>query len=125
MSSNLMDTAPGGESSQYESIQTVTKPHSKQEGQLGKPATEVDATTSQQQQDNSERGERTAENIRYGQSISEGGMGGQTVGNGGSAGQEGGYGRTEALSQGGNDAKESRGEQGYGGDNDMDREIGA
>ena len=30
-----MDTEAGGESTQYESIQTVTKPHSKESGQLG------------------------------------------------------------------------------------------
>lgn len=35
MSSNMMDTEKGGESTQYESIHTVTKPHSKQSGQLG------------------------------------------------------------------------------------------
>ena len=37
MSSNtkMMDTEAGGESTQYESIKTVTVPHSKQGGQLG------------------------------------------------------------------------------------------
>lgn len=35
MSDQLMDTEPGGEQTQYESIQTVTKPSSKEEGQLG------------------------------------------------------------------------------------------
>lgn len=35
MSDQLMDTEPGGEQTQYESIQTVTKPTSKDEGQLG------------------------------------------------------------------------------------------
>lgn len=35
MSDQLMDTERGGEQTQYESIQTVTKPSSKEEGQLG------------------------------------------------------------------------------------------
>lgn len=35
MSDQLMDTEPGGEQTQYESIQTVTKPPNKEEGQLG------------------------------------------------------------------------------------------
>jgi hypothetical protein len=35
MSSNLMDTAPGGETPQYESIKTVDKPTNTQTGQLG------------------------------------------------------------------------------------------
>ena len=35
MSSNMMDTEPGGENTQYESIKTVTEPSNKQSGQLG------------------------------------------------------------------------------------------
>jgi hypothetical protein len=35
MSSNLMDTVPGGETPQYESIKTVDKPTNTQTGQLG------------------------------------------------------------------------------------------
>jgi hypothetical protein len=35
MSSKLMDTAPGGETPQYESIKTVDKPTDTQTGQFG------------------------------------------------------------------------------------------
>ncbi|KAF2131047.1 hypothetical protein P153DRAFT_287449 [Dothidotthia symphoricarpi CBS 119687] len=35
MSSNLMDTSPGGEQTQYESVHTFVDPHAKQAGQLG------------------------------------------------------------------------------------------
>ncbi|MCJ1352230.1 MAG: hypothetical protein MMC33_002214 [Icmadophila ericetorum] len=87
MSSSLMSTEPGGESTQYESMNTVTKPHSKQGGQMGDPETQVDSTTSQAQQENAERGEKTAENIRYGESISEHGFGGETTTNSGEATQ--------------------------------------
>ena len=31
----MMDAEKGGESTQYESIQTVTKPHGKESGQMG------------------------------------------------------------------------------------------
>ena len=57
--------------------------------------------------------------------MSEHGMGGQTTGNSGSAGQEGGYGGTEKKEEEGADAARTRNEQGYGGERDMDREIGA
>lgn len=43
--------------------------------------------TSQQEQQKTERGEKTAENVRYGQAISEGGMGGKTTEAGGNANQ--------------------------------------
>lgn len=114
MSSKLVDTEPGGETPQYailqcrclaaadylvryESIKTVTEPHSKQGGQLGgqfrlklsstkfilrfglEKVTQPDAVTSLQQQRKAERGEKTAESIRYGQTISEAGMGGKTT----------------------------------------------
>ncbi|KAL9039646.1 MAG: hypothetical protein Q9180_002404 [Flavoplaca navasiana] len=82
-----MDTEPGGEGNQYESIQTVTNPHSKQGGQMGEPETQPDAVKEQQAQDKADRGARTAENVRYGQTISEGGMGGKTTEAGGSANQ--------------------------------------
>ncbi|KAL6717485.1 hypothetical protein ACLMJK_005400 [Lecanora helva] len=113
MSSNLMDTAPGGESDQYESIKTVTNPHSKQGGQMGDPETQVDAVDSQQQQQNAERGARTAENMRYGQTISEGGMGGKTNESEGSANQGLGYGGADGET-GSNNAEETRRNQGYG-----------
>jgi len=113
----MMDTEPGGESTQYESIDTDNKPHAKQGGQMGEPQTEVDSTSSeqqqQQQQQKSERGEKTAENIRYGESISEHGFGGQTTGNSGQANQDTGYGSTK-FHDSSEDAVQTREDQGYG-----------
>ncbi|KAL8824088.1 MAG: hypothetical protein Q9191_005309 [Dirinaria sp. TL-2023a] len=131
MSSGLMDTAPGGETPQYESINTVTKPHSKQSGQTGEAETQADAVDSQQDQEKAEKGARTAENVRYGQGISEGGMGGTTTEGQGEANQGGllgmirdaddasvdtGYGGTENQTSSGGEPEtaESRREQGYG-----------
>ncbi|KAL9015173.1 MAG: hypothetical protein Q9173_000204 [Seirophora scorigena] len=91
----------------YESIQTVTKPHSKQ----GEAETQPDAVDQQREQDKADRGARTVENIRYGQSISEGGMGGKTAEAGGTANQ-GGYGSTDTQSNQ-DGAEESREAQGY------------
>jgi hypothetical protein len=67
-----------------------------------------------------------AEKIRYGQSIQEGGMGGQTNSTG-EASTEGGFGGTERLKgeEGDDDAAQSRRVQGYGGDKDMRRDVGA
>ncbi|MCJ1259397.1 hypothetical protein MMC24_007234 [Lignoscripta atroalba] len=87
MSSGLMDTEAGGEGNQYESIQTVTKPHSKQGGQMGVEETQPDSVPSEKHQAKAERGEKTAENVRYGEAISEHGFGGETTGNSGSANQ--------------------------------------
>lgn len=47
--------------------------------------TSEDAVPEVQQQEKSERGEKTAENIRYGEAISEHGFGGETTGNSGEA----------------------------------------
>ncbi|KAL8736334.1 MAG: hypothetical protein Q9181_002488 [Wetmoreana brouardii] len=113
MSSGLMDTEPGGESDQYQSIKTVTNPHSRQGGQMGEPETQVDAVTEQQEQDKAEKGARTAENVGYGQNISEAGMGGKTTEAGGSANQ-GGYGSMEEQQSSQDTAEETRQEQGYG-----------
>lgn len=44
-------------------------------------------TRHDKEESKTERGERTAENVRYGQNISEGGMGGKTTEAGGSANQ--------------------------------------
>lgn len=112
MTSGLMDTEAGGEGSQYESIQTVTKPQSKQGGQMGEKETQPDVVTSQQEQQKAERGERTAENVRYGQTISEEGMGGRTTEAEGSANQDG-FGATDTQ-EGIDNAEESRRDQGYG-----------
>ncbi|KAL8759191.1 MAG: hypothetical protein Q9199_000949 [Rusavskia elegans] len=112
MSSGLMDTEPGGESDQYESIQTVTNSHSKQGGQMGETETQTDAVKEQQEQDKADRGARTAENVRYGQTISEGGMGGKTTEAGGTANQ-GGFGSTDGQAAQ-DSAEETREEQGYG-----------
>ncbi|KAF2233305.1 hypothetical protein EV356DRAFT_213692 [Viridothelium virens] len=129
MSDKLMDIEPGGESTQYESIHTVTKPHSKSGGQLGDASTEVDTTTAAQEEAKAARGERTAENIRYGQGISEHGMGGQTTTSGGVANTDGGYGgvREQVGKTAGSEGSDGAGrtEQGYGGERDMGRDVGA
>ncbi|KAK5404034.1 hypothetical protein LTR06_009967 [Exophiala xenobiotica] len=113
-----MDTAPGGESTQYESIKTETLPTSKQRGQLGSgPNTSEDDSTS------ADRGQQTADNIRYGQNISESGMGGKTTTSSGSAGQAGGYGGAPDQTVQQDDA---RSKQGYGpGSDHQNKEVGA
>merc|ERR1712093_795007 len=55
-----MDTAPGGETPQYESIKTETLPSSKQRGQLGSGS-----NTSEEASTSADRGQQTAENIRF------------------------------------------------------------
>jgi len=116
MSSKLVDTAPGGETPQYESIKTVTKPHNKEGGQLSDPTPSADPSTTKP---SSARGAQTAENVRYGQAISEQGVGGFTAPelNSGEPTQEGDF--------GGEDLGKMRREQGYGGNKDMRRDIGA
>jgi len=112
MSSNakLMDTEPGGENTQYESINTLTKPHAKEEGQF-KDSSSTEASR-QAQQEKSAKGEKTAENTRYGEAISEHGFGGETTGNSGDA-QQGGYGRIDENS-GAEGTSQVRRTQGYG-----------
>lgn len=112
MSSGLMETEAGGESTQYESIHTVTKPHSKEGGQMGEKETQPDAVPSETGQQKGERGQKTAENMRYGEAISEHGFGGETTGNSGVANQDG-FGPT-AMEESEEHAEKSRQEQGYG-----------
>lgn len=140
-----MDTSPGGETPQYESIDTDTKGHAKAGGQLsGVQTTEPTATDplSTSTHHDTTRGEKTAENIRFGQAISEEGVGGftnnaETAGLGESdaasdirggigSGTGGGssYGGAEAAADD-EEAVKARRAQGYGGDNDADRSIGA
>ncbi|ERF69816.1 hypothetical protein EPUS_08017 [Endocarpon pusillum Z07020] len=109
MSSNLMDTVPGGETPQYESIKTVDKPTETQSGQLGGKMASGSSEVDEQKQ---EKGEQTAENVRYGQNISESGMGGMTTTSEGTASQ-GGYGGAEAQ-EGEEKPAQTRREQGYG-----------
>lgn len=92
----------------YESIQTVTQPHSKEGGQIGgmhsavnsflrwdlhksssfptETKSQTDSLAPHQQQE-AKRGEIVAENVRYGQAISEQGMGGTTTDSSGTANQ--------------------------------------
>ncbi|MCJ1468720.1 hypothetical protein MMC07_007350 [Pseudocyphellaria aurata] len=79
MSSNLMDTEAGGETTQYLSLRTVSKPHLKQAGQLGEKETHTDSATQQEQQETQERSEKTADNPRYEQAIPEQDVGGKTI----------------------------------------------
>jgi len=113
MSASLMDTEPGGESTQYESIDTVEKGHAKQGGQLGNVETQ-EATSGEQLKSDSGKGEMAAENIRYGQSISEEGVGGQTTGGIGEASSGSGDGGTEADQNTENVGDHDRKAQGYG-----------
>ena len=89
----------------------------------------MDATRTAQEAAKAARGERTAENIRYGQAISEQGMGGQTTTSSGFANTDSGYGGAgeqvgkNATGEGQN-AEQGRREQGYGGENDMRRDVG-
>jgi hypothetical protein len=127
MSDKLMDTEPGGERrNQYEGVHTYVEPHAKQGGQLGDPSegTSVDTKTSDPGAPNTQ-GITPADKIRYGQSIQEGGMGGKTTSSTGEAKTEGGFGGTEALDEDDDDAAKQRRLQGYGGNKDMDRTIGA
>jgi len=105
-----MDTVPGGETPQYESIKTVTKPTERQEGQLG----DESAASAERSEDllKAEKGENTAENVRYGQNVSESGQGGMTTGMGGSANQDG-NGGTKAQ-DGDEKLVNARREQGHG-----------
>jgi len=126
MSSNLMETSAGGEQTQYEAEATDVQPPKQSTGQMGDPqntTTEDASKTSERAQQDAEKGEQKAENIRYGQTISEGGMGGMTSNQTGEAGQEG-FGRMEDKS-GNSDGAAERRVEGYGGDRDMNREIGA
>ena len=87
--------------------------------------TATDSKPDFQAQQRAERGERTAENIRYGQTISEGGIGGMTKDQEGSVTQ-GGYGRVadrSGLDSG--DSADSREASGYGGQQDMNKDVGA
>ncbi|KIW86962.1 uncharacterized protein Z519_12427 [Cladophialophora bantiana CBS 173.52] len=102
-----IDTAPGGETPQYESIQTETVATSKQRGQLG-----AGSNTSEIPSLSEDRGQQTADNIICGQNISESGMGGKTASQGGNAGQQGGYGGTSDQAEG---QKDTRPQQRYEG----------
>ncbi|KAF2655265.1 hypothetical protein K491DRAFT_431912 [Lophiostoma macrostomum CBS 122681] len=128
---SLMDTEPGGEQTQYEGEHTHVEPHANEAGQLGDPSTHTTTSDSQAPRASNTpntQGVTPAEKIRYGQSIQEGGMGGQTTSSTGEAKTEGGFGGTGKLGQDGeeeDEAAKSRREQGYGGEGDMDRGIGA
>ncbi|KAF2724001.1 hypothetical protein K431DRAFT_282270 [Polychaeton citri CBS 116435] len=115
-----MDTEKGGEQTQYESEHTHVQPPKKSSGQLGAASSGPDPEAELQAQKLAERGERTAENVRYGQGISENQA---TVGEG-EAG-DGGYGRVKAGDTNEGDGVQERVAQGFGGDKDMDKEIGA
>ncbi|OJD36030.1 uncharacterized protein BKCO1_1400066 [Diplodia corticola] len=134
MSSNLMDTEPGGRNTQYESIKTVTNPTAKEPGQLGHAAPPTNKTADDA---GTGGGSNThvspAEKIRFGQAMSEeGGVSGYTepaAAGAGRAVHEGGFGGTEALVEGGDgdaaDEARRRRAQGYGGSGDMDKGVGA
>lgn len=74
----LMDTAPGGEQTQYEGQSTFVESHAKDSGTFADPS--VPEAKTQAAKEKRARGEKTAENIRYGEAISEHGFGGETKG---------------------------------------------
>ncbi|GME49513.1 hypothetical protein GTA08_BOTSDO00515 [Neofusicoccum parvum] len=132
MSSNLMDTEPGGRNTQYESIKTVTNPPAKEPGQLGGGSQPSDNPTSPPASAGKTATTHVsaADKIRFGQALSEhGGVSGHTApdhAGGGSARQEGGYGGAERLESGsGGDGEAARRAQGYGGERDAARDVGA
>lgn len=142
MSSSLMDTEKGGEQTQYvqylsllartpvdplcryESEHNDVIPNKKSGGQMGAPQTAVDVQPEAAAKEKAEKGLKTAENIRYGQGISETGAGGFTSTSSGAAAAEG-FGRQKEQVDDTADAVQSRRAEGYGGDKDMNREIGA
>ncbi|KAH9875267.1 hypothetical protein J1614_004758 [Plenodomus biglobosus] len=126
MSSNLMNTEPGGEQTQYEGVHTFVDPHAKQAGQLGNPNEGTTESPNKKATDEpNTQGITKADKIRYGQSIQEGGMGGKTTSSTGEASQEGGFGGTKAIDEQDTSAATQRRQQGYGGGQDMDKSIGA
>ncbi|KAF9738159.1 hypothetical protein PMIN06_005204 [Paraphaeosphaeria minitans] len=127
MSDQLMDTSPGGEGGQYEGNLGYVNPVPKQSGQLG------DASTGTQMADKvhaskstgpNSQGVTPGEKMRYGQTIQEGGGGGGKTSAEGRANSEGGLGGTQRSDEVEGDAAQQRRAQGYGGDKDMDRNIG-
>jgi hypothetical protein len=71
------------------------------------------------------QGVTPAEKMRYGQTIQESGGGaGRTEDAKGQASSEGGFGGTERMVEEEGDTARQRKVQGYGGDKDMDRNIG-
>lgn len=112
----------------YEGDLGLKDPHKKSGGQLGTPQTTTDpANTPEGAQAAAARTERNMENIRYGQTLSEtGGVGGMTQGQQGT-GEKDGFGGAVGERFSGDkslDAVQERKGQGYGGSNDMNREIG-
>ncbi|KAH9865087.1 hypothetical protein IAQ61_009033 [Plenodomus lingam] len=122
MSSRLMNTEPGGEQTQYEGVHTFVEPHAKQ----ADPSEGTAETTDKKATDEpNTQGVTRADKIRYGQSIQEGGMGGKTTSSTGEAVQAGGYRGTKAVDEQDDSAAVQRRQQGYGGREDMDRNVGA
>jgi len=102
-----MDTEPGGESTQYESIATVNKPHAKEAGQLGDPAQQTRDMATEQTPDNTHGGSGTSSAVR---------AGGKTGSSSGGA---------RELEEEEGEAAKTRRKQGYGGEADMRRDVGA
>ncbi|KAF2141371.1 uncharacterized protein K452DRAFT_298751 [Aplosporella prunicola CBS 121167] len=116
----LMNTEPGGENTQYESVHTFVDPPAKQAGLFGGSADKTASPFAQPAGANKTTTTNLtpADKIRYGQAMSEDGMGGQT----GPGHNEGGPGADTPHSA---EAKQSRREQGYDSQNEMARDVGA
>lgn len=129
MSNKLMDTEPGGEQTPYEAENSDVLPHKKESGQFGSNPTPTNTSTQLADKTpttSSSTTDKNAPNTQnitptdkklYGQSIqASGGGGGQTVGLEGKVDSEEGVGE---------DGVKERRAQGYGGDKDVGRDVGA
>ncbi|KAK7192515.1 hypothetical protein DPSP01_008819 [Paraphaeosphaeria sporulosa] len=127
MSDQLMDTSPGGEGGQYEGNLGYMDPVAKLSGQLGavsKGTQLADKVHESKSTGPNSQGVTPAEKMRYGQTIQESGGGGGKTTAKGHASSEGRFGGTERSDELEDDAAQQRRVQGYGGDKDMDRNIG-
>ncbi|KUJ13294.1 uncharacterized protein LY89DRAFT_721336 [Mollisia scopiformis] len=109
----LMDTEPGGEQTQHVLLLVCSPLLSSLPNIYSIDSSSSGQNKKQDEADKSERGEKTAENIRYGEAISEHGFGGETVGNGGKADAADGFGEIEDQSIEGQQRR--REQQGYEG----------
>lgn len=99
MSDKLMDTAPGGQSTQYESIKQFTNPPDKDVGQLGDPNNATKSASANTGAPSSSSLNKSAQGAA------------EALGSSGSAEDEA--------------EQRARREQGYGGERDMRRDVGA
>ncbi|KAF2281602.1 uncharacterized protein EI97DRAFT_34296 [Westerdykella ornata] len=116
---NVVDIGPGGQQTPYESAATHIQPHAKQSGVLGgsakntKDAPAYSSTSTSSNDDDTTDVGPTVKEQRHS------GPAGQTTGR---IGVAGGSNVDEGTTE---EPGKARREQGYGGESDMDRSIGA